>query len=714
LPASCSLPDSSSNSYSFSELPFRLSPPNTAPTNSFLAMMLTDNSLAGAQLILNRGVASDSSFPTQTVYLAKTSDTARNVRYVEFDNAIFDSRVRGDSTLIRLNTGSTSFTNMLGLLTGLATFSLSTNAFAPGAMGDSLTSFGGDIFENSGQTSLLAFLNAGAAGSYGTVIEPCNYTEKFPSPLDYFFQNRGFSLAEAYYQSLLNPYQGLLVGEPLSAPFAQPGGTDWSSLTNGTVLAGQAALHPSFYAAATNLPLSQVELFLDGNFIKTVTNLPPSGSNILSVTLNGFTVNYAVPTNASLASTAMGLAAALNLQTNSTRVQAHSLGDRLELQSLDSTNCGSHVTLSANTTAGSSGQWTTWLTPTRPTFLDTTAIGYFSILVSNTPVVGDWLQFDFIKTNSMRVTINVTNTTTGTSLGALVQSLVNKINASAALQTADGLSASDFAFYTSIATAVFTLYSRSPGWPAAQLQVALTASSNLFALPPGTNRLEDNLSDMRPRNHLYVSSGAFLLPVNCVLDTTQFPDGFHELAAVGYEGTSVRTQTRISRKVRIQNTSLNATLTPQFAGTNVTLEMSLRFAVTANATNISRIELFSTGGSGGTVFNQPSAPFSMPAASLGLGLHPFFAVVTDTSGKRYQTQTTWIRIIPTIRLSITGPPLTLSWAALPGQRYDILATTGPSAAFQIIASIIASNSTAQWPISVPGGPRSFYRVLVAP
>ena len=57
LPDSCSLPDDSSNSYAFSESVFRDAPPNTAPTNSFLAMMLTDGSLAGAKLIVDRGVA---------------------------------------------------------------------------------------------------------------------------------------------------------------------------------------------------------------------------------------------------------------------------------------------------------------------------------------------------------------------------------------------------------------------------------------------------------------------------------------------------------------------------------------------------------------------------------------------------------------------------------------------------------------------------------
>ena len=117
-----------------------------------------------------------------------------------------------------------------------------TNAFLPGAVADSLTSFGGDILENSGQTPLLAFLEAGACGSYGTVVEPCNYTYKFPDPMVYFYQNRGFCLAEAYYQSLANPYQGLMAGEPLSAPFARPGSAVWYSPAAGSVLSGPASL----------------------------------------------------------------------------------------------------------------------------------------------------------------------------------------------------------------------------------------------------------------------------------------------------------------------------------------------------------------------------------------------------------------------------------------------------------------------------------------
>jgi hypothetical protein len=147
------------------------------------------------------------------------------------------------------------------------------------------------------------------------------------------------------------------------------------------------------------------------------------------------------------------------------------------------------------------------------------------------------------------------------------------------------------------------------------------------------NPLADNVSDLRPRNHLYVSSGSGTVAVNCLFDTTRLSDGWHQFTAVGYEGTSVATQTRVTENVQIQNTSLAATLTAVPAGSNATPGQQLQFTVTAMATNISRIELFSTGGSLGVVSNAATAVFPISASYLGLGLHPFYAVITDADWK---------------------------------------------------------------------------------
>ena len=510
---------------------------------------------------------------------------------------------------------------------------------------------------------------------------------------------------------MLNPFEGLLVGEPLAAPFARPGSADWSSLTNGAVLSGQTTLSLTFTAAATNLPLARADLFVDGTFFQTMTNLPPAAGNVLSVTLNGFIINYIVPTNATLATEAAGLADALNQQSNLTQVLAFPAGDRIELQSLALSVPGSNVTVSAGSAIGSASSLTTRLIATLPVFRDTVATGYQVVTISNAPVVGDWLQFAFIKTNGDMVTLGVTNTTPGATVGMLAQNLLNLINANLALQSTDGLFASDFFDDDAhgLPEAQFFLYARAPGWLASQILATLTASTNLLATPAGTNPLADNTSDLRPRNHLYLSSGMDSLAVNFACDTTQMPDGYHQLTAVAYEGTSVETQTRVTRNVQFQNTSLTATLAALPAGANATLDQQLQFTVTANNDNISRIELFSTGGSVGVATNQAAAVFAVSATDLGLGLHPFYALVTDQAGHRFQTQTAWYRILPTITLTLTGTPPMLAWPAIPNRQYDVQFTTNLATAFQTVTTITATNSVIQWPISTTGS-AGFYRV----
>ena len=163
-----------------------------------------------------------------------------------------------------------------------------------------------------------------------------------------------------------------------------------------------------------------------------------------------------------------------------------------------------------------------------------------------------------------------------------------------------------------------------------------------------------------------------------------------------------------------ENTALTATFAALLTGTNATLDVPLQFTVTASANNISRIELFSTGGSIGVVSNQQSAVLTAPSAFLGVGLHPFYAVVTDSNGNRYQTQTISIRLIPSFALSIAGMPLQLSWPAVPGVRYDVRATTNLSMAFQTVTSLVASNTVLQWPIPASSATASFYRVALSP
>lgn len=713
---SCNLPPDSANHYAGSEDLFRSSPPLGPTSNSWLAMMLTSSNLTQAKALVDRGLVSDFAMPTQQVFLAKSDDVNRNVRYTLFDNALFNIQLGGVMNAVRANLNTTSgLGTMLGYANGYYAFTID-GSFAPGAMADSLTSYGGLLFENSGHTDALDFLNAGATASYGTVVEPCNYLEKFPSTMNYFYQARGFSIAECYYQSLSNPYQGILVGEPLAAPFALPAHGSWVGLLDGELLAGMTNLSVQFSSDSLMRPVQQVDLFLDGQRLNTVSNLPPRSANALSVTLNGFTASYLVPTNATLNSVTTGLVSQLNAvaYSNSTKVAALAHGDRIELQSLVLNVPGSHVSVATSNTIGSADLLTTFVTASHSIFLDTPAFGFRKHEVAGMVVTNDFLSLTVTQTNNVVTTVSITNQVAGTSLRNFVQSLITAVNSEPVLQVADGVIAEDLV--TGITAngdpyAEFNLRARTVGWKAAQIQAQLNGS---FSLNPATvGRLEDNLNDLRPRNHLYLTAGLTNLNLTYILNTANHADGYHELTAVAYEGSHVRTQKRISQNVRFQNHTWSATLTPLLGDTNTALEATLQFAVVANSSNITQIEFFTTGGLFATSNNVDSATFAVAGSYLGIGLHPFHALVTRSDGQQYRTATQWIRVVgpePPLNVSALGPAPTLTWPASAGRAYQVLSATNLTHIFIPRAEVRPTNSIGQWSETNNSAPQRYYRV----
>ncbi len=717
-PASCSLPSASVNRYAGSEGIFRLTSPGSAP-NSFLVTMLTSSNLAQAKALIDRGVAGDGTFPTQTVYLAKSSDVFRNIRYQTFDNALFDARLRGNNSILRTNSDSPyGLTGTAGYQNGLYQFSILPDAFGAGAIADSLTSFAGRIYESNDYTTLLAFLNAGASISYGTVVEPCAYLAKFPSPQDYFYQARGFSLAECYYMSVTNPYQGLMVGEPLAAPFAQPPNTAWSNLPANSVLTGNTNLTLQLSAGAPNLPVQQVDLFLDGTWVQTLTNIPPAANNVLTATINGRPISYTVPTGATVASVTSGLVSQINQPQNlsATRVQAYTHGDRIGLQSTDITSQGDHIAIEVTNSIGTAAALTTFFSASRTDLLDTIAYGLRGFSVTNAPHAGDYLQLTVTKTNGTQVILAVTNSPATNTTSQLTQQLLDVVNTDARLHPANGLVAEDFIAYDvwfGQPYAEFNLRSRSAGWRTAQIQVALIGSPTFSLKPGGTQKLDQNVNDLQPRGHLYVMAGVTNLALTFPFNSTTRPDGYHELTAVAYEGSHVRTQRRVSQTVRIKNTSLAATLDCLVCGSNTAVEATLKFSVTANTNNIARIELFSTGGSVAAANSQSSVVLSVGGTNLGAGLHPFYALVTTTGGKQYRTDTKWIRLLrtePPFSLQMTLPPPALFWPATAGRSYDILSADAIAEAFQVRASITPTDNAAAWTDTNAISSNRFYRV----
>ena len=224
------------NSQGASSNPYLRTPGSTRPFSDLgfrPAMVIAATTQQQAQDLIDRGLASDDTWPGGSAYLMSTSDGVRSARCVF--NAMYgytnecqtflntwDAAGSGIDAGIVSADSISNMTDVLFYVQGLASVpNITTNTFLPGAIADHLTSYGGQI-PVSGQMSAIEFLRGGATGSFGTVVEPCAYTQKFPNPIvlipRYF---GGATLIEAYWKSVAWPAEGIFLGEPLARPFGQ-------------------------------------------------------------------------------------------------------------------------------------------------------------------------------------------------------------------------------------------------------------------------------------------------------------------------------------------------------------------------------------------------------------------------------------------------------------------------------------------------------------
>ena len=183
------------------------------------SMLLAATSEAGGRALIDRGVLADGSEPQGSIYLLSTSDYKRNARLPEYERTLRLSRSDLRVHLLQQD-ALEGASDVLGYFTGLVSVpGIATNHYLPGAIADHLTSLGGQLTD-SPQMSALRWLEAGATASYGTVVEPCNITAKFPDPsLVLSYYRRGDTLIEAYWRSVAMPGQGVFLGEPLARPW---------------------------------------------------------------------------------------------------------------------------------------------------------------------------------------------------------------------------------------------------------------------------------------------------------------------------------------------------------------------------------------------------------------------------------------------------------------------------------------------------------------
>ena len=195
-----------------------------------LSMMLSAETFQQAKALIERGIAADNTYPKGHAYLVRTHDHARSTRTHIFkrfaelwpqDHPVeahfIDDRHQKIETSIKHKKDILFYHTWLKHVP-----SIETNTYLPGAIADHLTSGAGIGIGHDGQMKAFRWLEKGVTGSYGAVIEPCNFPEKFPNPQilipSYVM---GDSLIEAYWKSVQQPGEGLFVGEPLARPWSK-------------------------------------------------------------------------------------------------------------------------------------------------------------------------------------------------------------------------------------------------------------------------------------------------------------------------------------------------------------------------------------------------------------------------------------------------------------------------------------------------------------
>jgi hypothetical protein len=227
---------------------------------------------------LQRSIAVDAKQPGGTFYFMRMpdKDVRSKVRHDCYAAAAARLKSLGAQAAVMNGVLPDGRRDIMGLMTGAASFDVSSAGIQilPGAICDHLTSYGGDLRAGASQTPLTDFLRLGAAGASGTVFEPTAQQAKFPLPSVHIHYRGGCSLAESFYQSVMGPYQLLIVGDPLCQPWATPPKVE-VNVTPGQVAKGQLDVTPKATPAA-GTPIGRSEVFLDGKLIARV----PAGQTL--------------------------------------------------------------------------------------------------------------------------------------------------------------------------------------------------------------------------------------------------------------------------------------------------------------------------------------------------------------------------------------------------------------------------------------------------
>ncbi|MGD1001516.1 MAG: hypothetical protein ABSA67_12565 [Candidatus Brocadiia bacterium] len=225
------------------------------------------NSVPEALDALRASAGAGATAPKGTFYFMRNENIRSTVRDWLFPSAVQKLRAMGLAAELEDGIVPMNKPDVLGAVIGAAEYDWkgSGSKILPGAICEDFTSAGGILTVGGGQTPLTSLIACGAAGSSGTVTEPIAIEEKFPSPFLHVHYARGCTLAEAFYQSVGTPYQLLIVGDPLCAPWREQPGVVIEGLAAGQAVNGVFSLKPSA-APLSTVPVQRFEFYVDGRY----------------------------------------------------------------------------------------------------------------------------------------------------------------------------------------------------------------------------------------------------------------------------------------------------------------------------------------------------------------------------------------------------------------------------------------------------------------
>ncbi|HTQ12163.1 MAG TPA: hypothetical protein VMI31_19020 [Fimbriimonadaceae bacterium] len=247
--------------------------PDTTGDHYMLSTMLgvtagRGNSIDEILDCLRRAKEADFTAPKGTIYFERNGDVRSKTREWGFQPAADELERLGVHAVVEDGVLPQNRPDVAGAMIGTSDFSWASShsTILPGAICEHLTSFGGMLGKGDGQTPCTEFIKNGASGSSGTVTEPYALQEKFPTPFIHVEYAKGFTLAESYYQSVMGPYQLLIIGDPLCRPWAKREEVRVSGLPQSGVLSGLLRVRPSLYPS---VPVTSYRLYADGKQVAT-------------------------------------------------------------------------------------------------------------------------------------------------------------------------------------------------------------------------------------------------------------------------------------------------------------------------------------------------------------------------------------------------------------------------------------------------------------